>query len=49
MLRFSLGLTSRDRLTNEFVRGTAQTELFKDKGKEGKGGGGIMDLLDKGC
>lgn len=31
MLRFSFGVTRMDKITNEYMRGTAQGEQFEDK------------------
>ena len=36
MLRFSLGVTRKDRIRNEFIRGTAHVRSFGDKVREAK-------------
>lgn len=35
-LRFSWGVTRRDKIRNEYIRGTAQVEQFEDKVREAR-------------
>ena len=36
MLRFSLGVTSMDKIRNEYIRGTAQVGKFGEKTREAR-------------
>lgn len=54
LLRLPLGETRRDKIRNEWIRGTTLAEQFLDKVRNAKNGlhmcrGGMVDILDKGC
>ena len=54
MLRFSLGVTSMDKIRNEYIRGTAQVGKFGEKHERQDGGldtfgGKMMGILGEEC